>query len=177
MPPYTRCALRVGWLEKCSKEVGVRWCRSAGIVTSCVNIAKVAEFLQTRFRIDLKSAVNLRNNHFRARAGEPLMPCAYVTFGKGYSTPSNCRPHATLDESRGMKIPLSKTKAQRLDLIDDRVSAAKQDGQERLTNGVFATNRKNTCGCYHRFEIGMFRVSNTALHHSCKGVMRLVQRI
>ena len=32
-------------------------CRSAGIVTSCVNIAKVAEFLQTRFRIDLKSAV------------------------------------------------------------------------------------------------------------------------
>ena len=57
MPPYTRCALRVGRLEKCSKEVGVRCCRSAGIVTSCANIAKVAEFLQTQFCIDLKSAV------------------------------------------------------------------------------------------------------------------------
>ena len=59
MPPYTRCALRVGRLEKCSKEVGVRCCRSTGIVTSCINKAKVAEFLQTRFRIDLKSAVNV----------------------------------------------------------------------------------------------------------------------
>ena len=58
MPPYTRCVLRVGRLEKFSKEVGVvADSRSAGIVTSCVNIAKVAEFLQTRFRIDLKSAV------------------------------------------------------------------------------------------------------------------------
>ena len=64
MPPYTRCALRVGRLETCSKEVGVRCCRSAGIVTSCVNIAKVAEFLQTRFRIDLKSAVTQISNKF-----------------------------------------------------------------------------------------------------------------
>ena len=69
IPPYTWCALRVGRLEKCSKEVGVRCCRSAGIVTSCVNIAKVAEFLQTRFRIDLKSAVSPRPQLYIKRGG------------------------------------------------------------------------------------------------------------
>ena len=78
MPPYTWCALRVGWLEKCSKEVGVRCCRSTGIVTSCVNKAKVAEFLQTRFRIDLKSAVKFkRSNQVAEKSLHISLPVLY----------------------------------------------------------------------------------------------------
>ena len=69
----------------------------------------------------------------------------------------------------GMKIPLRTTQSSEAKPeIGDQVRAAKQSGQERLTNGVFTTNCKNARGRYHGFEIGMFRVSNASLHQSCK---------